>query len=190
MLGGSQDRDAPITLCVFPHQRQFVAVDVRENRQKAIHVLTVDQLTGGEFVSSVERSFEELIRTPGIGFTDLISIPQQIELAMRVHALRRVLELLGTGDDLDVEDATGAVGLLFFSGPMLAIGDARLNGTLKEIFDGKLADDELALLGGKLRELIAAERKAEKAQSAKSIEGLIRGDDGPFVTIWRQDSPE
>jgi hypothetical protein len=190
MLGGNQDRDAPITLCIFPHQREFIAVDTREGRQKAIHVLTVDQLTGGEFVSSVEHSFEELIRTPGIGFTDLISIPQQIELAMRVHALRRVLALLQANDDLDVEDESGAVGLLFFSGPMLAIGNSRLSGTLREIFSDKLTHDELETLSEKLRELINAERKAEKAQSAKSIEGLIRGDDGPFVTIWRQDSDD
>ena len=189
MLGGSQDRDAPITLCIFPNQREFIVIDSRSREVAAVHVLTVDQLADGQFAAGVEQSFSDLIRAPGIGFTDLMAIPQQIELAMRVHALRRVLRLLGIDEHLD-EDETAAVGVLFFSGSMLAVDDTKLGITLREMFGDMLSDDQMSELRRKLTELMDAERQAERALSKQSIEGLIRGDDDSFVTIWRQNTSE
>lgn len=189
MLGGSHDKDAPITLCIFPNQREFIAIDTREDRKAPIHVLTVDDLISDEFAASVEHSLAELIRAPGVGITDLMAIPQQIELAMRVHALRRVLQMLGT-EAVGLDDESEAVGVLFFSGPMLAVGDTKLGITIREMFGGRLSDDELTQLREKLDELIQAERQAEKAISERSIEGLIRGDDDAFVTIWKHNADQ
>lgn len=59
MFEASNRREASITLCLFPHLGEFIAVDARKALPDgpAVHVLLFDAVFTDEFRANVEAGF-------------------------------------------------------------------------------------------------------------------------------------
>jgi hypothetical protein len=177
---------ADITLCIFPHLREFVAVDAREDRPGGPVVLrlSISNVLGEEFYTQVERDFSKLIRRHDIGFLELMGIPQQVEAMVRTNSLKRIIAELGLNISNVGNDPGGTVGVLFFAGSLLALEGLQLSEAMQELFGKKLAPKALEQLIDQLLELIEQERGSIRDTTRQDIASLISGKGGPYVTIW------
>ena len=182
----SERGDADITLCIFPHLREFIAIDARENRVggPAVLSLSISNLLGEDFYSGVEQDFSKLLRRHDIGFLELMSIPQQVEAIVRANSLKRIVSELGIITSEDSQDPGGTVGVLFFSGTLLSFELDKLREATRELFGQKLSPQVLEQLNDQLFGLMQKERESIIDTSKQDLQGLISGESGPYVTIW------
>ena len=181
---------ADITLCIFPHLKEFVAIDTREDRPGGPVVLrlSISNILGEDFYSQVERDFSKVIRRHDIGFLELMGVPQQVEAVIRANSIKRIIAELGinipdTGPD-QKSALDGTVGVLFFAGSLLSLESPLLREAMQELFSDKLAPHAREQLIDQLLELMEQERKSIADTSRQDIAGLISGKGGPYVTIW------
>jgi hypothetical protein len=182
----SERGDADITLCIFPHLREFIAIDARENRAggPAVLNLSISNVLGEEFYSGVEQDFSKLLRRHDMGFLELMSIPQQVEAVVRANSLKRIVAELGINTSEYSDDQGGTVGVLFFSGQLLSFEFDKLHEATSELFGRKLSPPVLDQLNTQLFDLIKKEKQSIVDTSRQDLAGLISGKSGPYVTIW------
>ncbi|MDA1280288.1 MAG: hypothetical protein O3B95_09675, partial [Chloroflexi bacterium] len=110
----SDRRNAEITLCIFPHLREFIVIDSREDRPDgpAVLNLSISNILGEEFYTGVEQDFSKLLRRHELGFMELMGIPQQVEAIVRTNSLRRIIAELGIETSENPLESAGTVGVL------------------------------------------------------------------------------
>ncbi len=177
---------ADITLCIFPHLKEFIAVDARDNRPggPAVLRLSISNILGEEFFSQVESDFSKIIRRHDIGFLELMSIPQQVEAVVRANSLKRIIAELGISIPESKHENGGTVGVLFFAGPLLALEGPLLGDAMQELFGSRLAPNAQEQLIDQLLELMEQERNSISDSAKQDIAGLISGKGGQYVTLW------
>ena len=181
---------ADVTLCIFPHLKEFIAIDAREDRPggPAVLRLSISNILGEDFYSQIERDFSKMIRRQDIGFLELMGIPQQVEAVIRANSIKRIIAELGVNMPESGHDrgnaADGTVGVLFFAGPLLALEGPLLREAMQELFDDKLPPHAREQLIEQLLELMEQERKSIADTSRQDIANLISGKGGPYVTLW------
>ncbi len=189
MFEARREQESPITLCIFPHQDEFLAIDTRPGLpgRPLVKTLTHEALRSGEFFRRMEGDFSKLLRRQNVGFLGMIAMPQEVEGLMRSHALRRVMELLNA--DTPGADAAepGGVGLLLFNGQLLTVPEDQLKEIVKDMFDDRLTPGQINSLHSTLWGLAKKERDAETAATKAELSRLITGEGGPYVTIWGRD---
>lgn len=177
---------ADVTLCIFPHLKEFIAIDARQDRSggPAVLNLSISNILGDEFYATVEKDFSKLIRRHDIGFLELMGIPQQVEAIVRANSLRRIITELGIEIPQEGDKAGGSVAVLFFAGSLLGLEGSQLREIIQELFGKKLSPIALQQLYDRLLELMDQERKSISDTSQQDLAGLISGKGGPYVTIW------
>ena len=182
----SDRQNADITLCIFPHLREFIAVDARDTRPSGPTVLTlsISNILGEDFYSTIERDFSKMIRRKDIGFLELMGIPQQVEAVVRSNSLQRIIAELGIDITADSNDANGTVGVLFFAGSLLELENTQLGEATGELFGKKLPEQMLDQLNEQLAALMTKERLALQTATRQDLSGLISGTSGAYVTLW------
>ena len=177
---------ADITLCIFPHLREFIAIDARDDRAggPAILSLSISNVLGEEFYASVEQDFSKLIRRHDVGFVELMGIPQQVEAVIRANSLKRIIAELGINNVGDSNDPASTVGVLFFAGTLLVFEPVQLREAITELFGKRLSNQALDQLHEQLLDLMEKERKSISDSTQQDLAGLISGKSGPYVTIW------
>ena len=177
---------ADITLCIFPHLREFIAIDVRPGRTggPAVLSLSIASVLGEDFYSHVERDFSKIIRRHEMGFLELMGLPQQVEAVVRANSLKRILAELGKNDSANSDDLTGTVGVLFFAGSLLGLDGPQLHNAIQELFAEKLDPSAIEQLEEKLVDLMGRERRSVREALQQDIAGLISGESGTWVTLW------
>jgi hypothetical protein len=177
---------ADITLCIFPHLREFIAIDARDDRAggPAILSLSVSNVLDEDFYVSVERDFSKLIRRHDAGFLELMGIPQQVEAVVRANSLKRIIAELGIKNVDDSNDPATTVGVLFFAGTLLGFEPVQLREAMSELFGKTLSTEALDQLHEQILDLMEKERRSISHTTQKDLAGLISGKNGPYVTIW------
>lgn len=178
--------NAEITLCIFPHLREFLAIDARKDRAggPAILSLSIANVLGEEFYSNVEKDFSKLLRRHDIGFMELMGIPQQVEAVVRANSLKRIIAELGINVPEGTNEPGGSVGVLFFTGTLLNFEKPQLQEATRELFGSKLQPQSIEQLNDQLFELMTKERESIQETTKQDLAGLISGKSGPYVTLW------
>jgi hypothetical protein len=178
--------NADITLCIFPHLREFIAIDARDDRPggPAVLSLSISNILGEDFYTKVEQDFSKLIRRHDVGFLELMGIPQQVEAVVRANSLKRIIAELGLDSTKDSNEPASTVGVLFFAGSLLALDINQLREATNELFENKLSPLVLDQLNEQLFQLMEKESASIHDTSQQDLAGLISGESGPYVTIW------
>ena len=68
----SENKNSDITLCIFPHLKEFLVIDTRFGKDKldenTVFSLSLDKLLDNKFHDNVTDEFSKLIRTDDIDF--------------------------------------------------------------------------------------------------------------------------
>ena len=129
MAGFGDDTRSDLTLCIFPHLREFVVVDARAGLpdRPRVCTLAVDEVLADNFYTEVEREFASLLKRGESPFLTLMSISQEVEGMVRARVLRSILSRVNSDVDREAGDGSAGVAVVFFTGPLLAMDRAQLH---------------------------------------------------------------
>ena len=190
MFEASNKREASITLCLFPHLGEFIAVDARKSLPDgpAVHVLSFENIFTDEFRTAVESGFTSLLRKDGAGLMEMIGLPQEVESLIRSESMKLVIKNLNHAVGATDIGTDGGIGVLFFARALLSIAQEQLEAAMQDLFGDVLTDSQLARLLRELDRLIDSERAAEDQIRQQEMAHLITGEPGQFLTLWQSDS--
>ena len=76
-----------IQLCIFPHLKEFLIIDMREG-DPSVRLLSTAEVFTGDFFSTVEDQFSRAIREETeFPFAQLINLPLKLEESVRETAM-------------------------------------------------------------------------------------------------------
>ncbi len=190
MFESKRENESAVTLCIFPHLREFVAIDNRRSLpgRPVVKALKHDEVTSGDFYQRMEQDFSKLLRRPEQGFLGMMAMPQEVEALLRAHSMRRVMESINSDLTEPAKGEVGSVGVMFFAGGLLSVDEGQLKEVIEELFDDVLAPGQVRDLHSRLFSLLKQERDAVAAASKSELAKLILGDGGPYVTLWGRES--
>lgn len=187
MFEANNRREASITLCLFPHLGEFIAVDTRKDLPDgaAVHVMAFEDVFTDEFRARLEAGFSSLIRKQDVGLIEMIGLPQEVETLVRAESMKRVVKMLNHTAGIVSADIGGGIGVLFFARGLLSIQQEQLEAAMEELFGHLLSDSQLTRLRKELERLIAEEQTEEGTIRQREMAQLITGEPGSFVTLWQ-----
>lgn len=187
VFGPDDQRTAELTLCFFPHLKEFVVVDARAGlpgRPRVI-ALRADEVLNKDFYQRVEADFSQLLHRTEQPFLQLMGLPQEVEGLVRMHGLRAILERLGDAPGGKAEELNSTVAVFFCTGPFLSLEGDRLRKAIKNMFAAQLKGEALDACAETLAGLADQERAALDQAPAADLSGLIRGDNERYATLWQ-----
>ena len=179
-------KDSQLTLCIFPHLREFVVVDARADlpERPRISTFEIDEVLERSFYDGIEGDFASLLRQPQNPFLSLMSIPQEVEGMVRSHVLRAILSKVNSDLPGEPVESSGSVAVLFFTGPLLGMGEEELSRAARELFGDTLPAELVETCIEQMCLLARREREAETALSKTDLPSLIKGESDRYVTLW------
>ena len=171
-----------LQLCIFPHLREFLAVDLRGQRPRVLLLDTAD-VFNQEFLENIEAEFSQVVREKSeFPFAHLINLPLRMEEIIREVAMTFILERLGV--EADEEDEVPSLVVFIISGGALAMQSERLveglRGLLGE-FPGEPAVEEWEAT---LSRLVSEEHAALQRVNQQELAEALSGESPDLFTLW------
>ena len=164
---------ADISLCVFPHLRQFLLIDVRRQPPTL-------QVLHEAFLRHLESAFSTMLReaTP-YPFLHLMSLPARVEEALREAALEAILERAAVAGQ-----ETPRVAVFIVSGPALSLSTSQLTRAFRQVL-GLGGDPAFVDACVEAMERLARqEREAVREEERQGLREVLRDDSPHFYTLW------
>ncbi|MFQ5861419.1 MAG: hypothetical protein ACE5IG_07735 [Dehalococcoidia bacterium] len=175
---------AELNLCIFPHLREFLVLDLRGEVPR-VETLHTDQVFGEEFFAQVEQAFSRLLREQAeYPFSHFIALPIRVEQLVRQQSLLAILSQLGITPSPEGE--LPSVTVFFISGPILTLDSERLAAAMESFLGSRLDAQELREVVAKLEALIAREKEALHRIERQDVQRLVQGDSPQYFTLWEK----
>lgn len=181
--GQLPDGERPdIMLYIFPHLREFIAVDLRDDYSEVV-LMNADDVFDGEFFHGLESEFSKTLREGNIyPFAHIINLPLRLEEIIRNVAMASILEKLGV-DTFDEEELPTVV-VFIISGGALAMHSDRLVNSLRELLQTYPGGAEIAQWEGVISRLVAEENRVLQDLSHQELTEALRDDSPDYFTLW------
>ena len=178
-LPGGEHPD--IQLCIFPHLKEFLVIDLRESSAEVL-LLDASEVFTDDFFKAVEEEFSEAVRADTeFPFAHLINLPLRLEEAVRETAMTFVLDQLGV--NLHSEAIPNVIVFIVSGGALGAQSELVLEG-LKQLLRancGETAAEEWELV---LSRLISEENAVLQKLNRQGLTEALRGDSPDYFTLW------
>ena len=184
-LSGSQlpgGRRADITLAIFPHLREFIAVDLRATPAR-VQLLSTDAVFNDDYFREVESEFAIVLREGGEHpFAHIMGLPPLLDDILRGVAMNVILDRLGV--DFHDEDQLPEVVVFVISGPMLAAPVDSLVEGFTDYLSGRADPAEIGRWADTMRDLVIREYEAVPVTAETLGESLTGDALDPYI-IWQ-----
>ena len=178
LLGGERPS---IHICIFPHLRDFLAIDLRGERPR-LHLLGTSEIFDQDFFESAETGFSRVVREESeFPFAHLINLPLRLEEIIREVAMTSILERLGiqpNGDDLPM------VVVYILSGGALAMHSEQVIDGLKKLLGEEFRGPSIGEWEGVLARLVVEENAALQRLNRQELTEALREDSPDYFTLW------
>ena len=171
-----------IQLCIFPHLKEFLVVDLREEPKKVLLMNTGDVFVE-EFFKSVEAEFSEVLREEtGFPFSHFINLPLRLEEVMRETAMTFILDRLDIqlGDE---DQIPNVVVFVISGGALTSHADQVLDG-LRELLKTHMGDATLENWEETISRLVSEEKRVLHQETMHDLSDALRGDSPDYFTLW------
>ena len=181
--GQLPDGERPdIMLYIFPHLREFLAVDLRDDCSEVI-LMNTDDVFHSDFFHGLEVGFSRTVREGNVyPFAHVINLPLRLEEIIRSVAMASILEKLGV-DAEDDEDLPSVV-VFIISGGALAMHSDRLVTSLRELLETYPGGSEISQWEGVISRLVAEENQVLQELSHQELTEALRDDSPDYFTLW------
>ena len=170
-----------IQLCVFPHLKEFLVIDLRESLPQ-ISLLNATDVFSDDFFQSVEEDFSQAIRTETeYPFAHLMGLPLRLEEAVRETAMTFILDRLGVVPD--AETIPTVIVFIVTGGALSAQSELVLDG-LKQLLRAHCGEPLVAEWEKELSRLITEEITAIQKLNRNELTEALRGDSPDYFTLW------
>ena len=179
-LSGGERPD--IQLCIFPHLREFLVIDLRPQQPRVLLLNTADVFNSA-FYRSVEAEFSEALREETeFPFAHLINLPLRLEEAVRETAMTFILDRLGFHPDGD--DQFPTVVVFIVSGGALAVHSERVLDGLRELLRDRSAGPAPSAWDQVLSRLVSEENNVLQKLNRVELTEALNGDSPDYFTLW------
>lgn len=181
--GQLPDGDRPdIMLYIFPHLKEFLAVDLRDDYSEVV-LMNSDEVFDGEFFQGLEAEFSKTLREGNIyPFAHIINLPLRLEEIVRSVAMTSILDKLGV-DTFDEDDLPSVV-VFIISGGALAMHSDKLVNSLRELLSTYPGGSEISQWEGVISRLVAEENRVLQELSYHELTEALRDDSPDYFTLW------
>jgi hypothetical protein len=171
-----------IQLCIFPHLREFLVIDLRPQQPRVLLLNTAD-VFNSDFYRSVEAEFSEALREETeFPFAHLINLPLRLEEAVRETAMTFILDRLGINTDGDEQIPTVVVFIV--SGGALAVHSERVLDGLRELLRDRPAGPAPSAWDEVLSRLVSEENNFVQKLNRVELTEALSGDSPDYFTLW------
>jgi hypothetical protein len=179
-LPGGQRSD--IQICIFPHLREFLTVDLRDGGPN-VTLMDTSEIFTPEFFKSVEEEISAAVRDHGdFPFAHLINLPMRLEEAVRETAMTYILERLGVHLD-DDEDFPTVVVYIITGGALQMHRQLVLDG-LKDLLQDRSGKSVASQWEPELNRLVQEEHRILKDLSSHDLAEAVQSDSPDYFTLW------
>lgn len=169
-------------LFIFPHLREFLAVDLRGGRP-TVTTLNTEEVLGREFYHGVEVEFSHALRagTP-FPFDHLINLPLHLEEIIRMVAMSVILESL----DIDPEDEENlpAVAVFIVSGAVISMHFEELVQNFRNLIGASSTYPTATEWVGVFSRLVSQEKTAVEGLNHQELAEAMSGDSPDYFSLW------
>jgi hypothetical protein len=170
-----------IQLCIFPHLKEFLVIDLREG-SSGILLLDAAEVFTDEFFTAVEAEFSETVRAETeFPFAHLINLPLRMEETIRETAMTFVLDQLGVGPHN--EAIPNVIVFIVSGGALGAQSEVVLEG-LKQLLRANCGETTAAEWEAVLSRLITEENTVLQRLNQEELTEALRGDSPDYFTLW------
>ena len=170
-----------IQLCIFPHLKEFLVIDLREEPRNVL-LLNAAEVFTEEFFKAVEEEFSETIRADTeFPFAHIINLPIRLEEAVRETAMTFVLDRLGV--DPHTERIPNVIVFIVSGGALGAQTELILEG-LKQLLESSCGETIAAQWEAELSRLIAEENAVLQTVNRQELTEALSGDSPDYFTLW------
>ena len=171
-----------IQICIFPHLKDFLTVDLRDGGVQ-VSLLNTDDIFSDRFFSSVEEEISISVKDQGdYPFSHLINLPLRLEEAVRETAMTFILEHLGVHLDDDEEFPTVVVYII--SGGALAMHSDKVFEGLRNLLKDRSGNSVAENWEDVLNRLIADENRILQELAHQDLNEAIQSDSPDYFTLW------
>ena len=171
-----------IQVCIFPHLKEFLAIDLREEPRRLLLLHTEDVFVE-EFFKSVEEEFSEVLREDTQSpFDHFINLPLRLEEVIRETAMSFILEQLGVRPE-DTEQFPNVVVFVICGGALTSHSEQVVDG-LRELMKPHSSDATATQWEETISRLVAEENQLLQKQNLHELTEVLRGDSLDYFTLW------
>ena len=171
-----------IHLCIFPHLREFLVIDEREEPSKVLLFRTEDVFVD-KFFKSVEEEFSEVLREEtDFPFNHFINLPLRLEEVMRETAMTFILGKLGV-ELADSDEIPNVVVFVISGGALTTHSDQVLDG-LRDLLKAQTSDAIAEDWEETISRLVAEEKEVLQQENLHDLTEALRGDSPDYFTLW------
>lgn len=175
-------RRPDITLAIFPHLSEFIAVDLRVS-PATVQLIAAGDVFNEEYFRAVESEFSASLREgQDHPFAHMMGMPTQVDDIVRGVAMNTILDRLGI--DFHDEENLPEVVVFVISGPILAAPVDQLVEGFADLLSGRTEAGEVSRWSETIRELIIREASAHPVTSEALGESLTGDALDPYM-IWQ-----
>lgn len=177
--------DADVHVCIFPHLKEFILLDFRDDDHPTFRVVQASELLTPEYYKEIAEEFRRLLHSEDAPFVTLMTLPQRLESFLRAKGLQRLNELLQHNPAVK-EEENPRVSVFFCSGPMLTMGDEDVTAALNAFFEDGPPETFVKEYAITFRRLLELERASIRSQEMDELRRAVRGQSNQFFTLWQQ----
>ena len=171
-----------IQICIFPHLKEFLTVDLRDDGVQ-VNLLNTDDIFSDRFFSSVEEEISISVKDQGdYPFAHLINLPLRLEEAVRETAMTFILEHLGV--QLDDEEEFPTVVVYIISGGALAMHSDKVLEGLRNLLKDRSGNPAAGNWEEVLNRLITEENRILQELAHQDLSEAVQSDSPDYFTLW------
>ncbi len=170
-----------IQLCIFPHLKEFLIIDMREG-DPSVRLLSTAEVFTGDFFSTVEDQFSRAIREETeFPFAQLINLPLKLEESVRETAMTFILDLLGVTPHTE---PFPSVIVFIVSGGALEVEPELVLDGLKRLLQDQHGEPAVGEWDEVLSRLVAEERAVLQHLNRHELTEALQDDSPDYFTLW------
>ena len=182
-LGRKVPERSDISLCIFPHLTEFIAVDMRWDTAQVALLNTAD-IFGDAFFDNIEHGFRHILREDTAHpFAHLIDLPLKVEELIRETGMISILDKLGTGTN---GDQFPRIAVFILSGAALTMSTDQILHALRSLLGEDSDPSALVECTDLLERLIAEEQVVVKNIDREEIREALEEQSPNFFTLWER----
>ena len=182
-LGQKNPERTDISLCIFPHLKEFLAIDLRQESPR-VTLLNATDIFGEPFFSNMEEGFRQMLREGNEHpFAHLLDLPLRVEELVREMGMLSILDRLGREEK---EDEFPTVAVFIVSGAALTMDSQQIALAFRSML-GEDADPAIALwCANSLKRLITEEREVVKQIDQQELRDALEEESPNYFTLWER----
>ena len=178
----SSVNEAEIFVCIFPHLREFILLDVRDMEKPQSRVVAVEELLTPRYYEEVEREFSRMLRSGESPFLNLLQLPNRLEAHLRRKGMRALSQFVPGGDE------NQRLSVFLCDGPILAMSDEDISGMMETFFQGGPPASFVQEYGATFKHLLEQEKASIRAREQEELRRAVEGRSSQFYTLWQNRS--